>query len=38
MPSFSFWLEDFADELESGRFVYSEAAGCVMCADEIDLD
>jgi hypothetical protein len=37
MPSFSFWLEDFADELESGRFAYSERHGEVMYADEIDL-
>jgi hypothetical protein len=38
MPSFSFWLEDFADELEGGTFAYSEADGCVMYADEIDMD
>jgi cell wall assembly regulator SMI1 len=38
MPSFSFWLEDFADELEDGVFVYSEDDGEVMLADELDLD
>ena len=37
MPSFSFWLEDFADELESGAFAYSERHGVVMYAGEIDL-
>lgn len=37
-PSFSFWLEDFADELENGTFAYSEDHGEVMYADELDLD
>jgi cell wall assembly regulator SMI1 len=37
MPSFSFWLEDFVDELEGGEFAYSESHGAVMYADEIDL-
>jgi hypothetical protein len=38
VPSFSFWLEDFADELEGDEFVYSEGHEQVMLADEIDLD
>jgi hypothetical protein len=37
VPSFSFWLEDFASELESGAFAYSEKHGEVMYAGEIDL-
>lgn len=38
MPSFSDWLEDFADELEDDVFAYSEDHGEVMLADEIDFD
>jgi len=37
-PSFRFWLDDFADKLEHGEFAYSEAAGSIMYADEVDLD
>ena len=37
-PSFRSWLEEFADQLERNEFVYSEADGCLMYADEIDLD
>jgi len=37
-PSFRAWLEDFADKLEGDEFAYSEADGCLMYADEIDLD
>jgi hypothetical protein len=37
MMSFSHWLEEFADELEAGRFAYSERLGSVMYADEIDF-
>lgn len=37
-PSFRAWLERFADQLEEGEFAYSEADGCLMYADEIDLD
>ena len=37
-PSFRSWLEEFADQLEADEFVYSEADGCLMYADEIDLD
>ncbi|MFQ3593043.1 MAG: SMI1/KNR4 family protein [Gemmataceae bacterium] len=37
-PSFRLWLEDFADKLEGDEFAYSEADGCLMYADEIDLD
>jgi len=36
--SFRSWLEEFADRLEDDEFAYSEAEGCVMYADEIDLD
>jgi hypothetical protein len=35
MPSFSFWLADFADHLEKGEFAHSEEDGCLMYADEI---
>lgn len=38
MPSFFFWLTDFAGMLEAGEFAYSEADEEVMYADEIDLD
>jgi cell wall assembly regulator SMI1 len=38
MPSFSFWLADFAEQLEDGEFAYSEEHGEVMYADELDLD
>jgi hypothetical protein len=38
VPSFSLWLADFADELESGVFAYSERHGEVMHAGEIDLN
>jgi hypothetical protein len=38
LPSFSFWLEDFAGELEDGEFAYSQEHGEVMLADELDLD
>ena len=34
--SFLAWLEDFADELEDGVFVYSEEHGQVMLADDVD--
>lgn len=37
-PSFSSWLEGFADQLEDGEFAYSEDHGEVMYTDEIDLD
>lgn len=37
-PSFRAWLEEFADELEDDEFAYSEADGCLMHVDEIDLD
>jgi cell wall assembly regulator SMI1 len=37
-PSFSFWLEDFADQLEDGEFAYSEEHEQIMYADELDLD
>ncbi|MFO0798056.1 MAG: SMI1/KNR4 family protein [Gemmataceae bacterium] len=37
-PSFRLWLKDFADQLEDEEFAYSEADGCLMYADEIDLD
>jgi hypothetical protein len=36
MSSFSFWLEDFANEQEAGEFAYSENHGSVMYAGEID--
>ena len=36
--SFRTWLEDFADKLEDDEFAYSEADGCLIYADEIDLD
>lgn len=38
VPSFRFWLADFADQLEDGEFAYSEEHGEVMYADELDLD
>lgn len=37
MPTYSCWLEEFADELGRGQFAYSERHGSVMYADEIDL-
>lgn len=37
-PSFLAWLTDFADQLESDEFAYSEDAGEIMYADEIDSD
>ena len=37
-PSFHSWLEDFADKLDTDEFAYSERDGCVMYADEIDID
>lgn len=37
-PSFRAWLEDFADKLEDDEFAFSEADGCVMYTEEIDLD
>ena len=37
-PSFRRWLEGFADKLEGGEFAYSETNGCLLYADEIDLD
>jgi cell wall assembly regulator SMI1 len=37
-PSFSAWLAGFADQLDNGEFAYSEDDGCVMYADELDLD
>jgi hypothetical protein len=37
-PSFRHWLEDFADKLDEGEFAYSEDDGCIMYADEVDLD
>jgi cell wall assembly regulator SMI1 len=36
--SFRAWLEEFADKLEDEEFSYSEIDGCLMYADEIDLD
>lgn len=36
--SFRSWLEGFAGQLEGDEFAYSEADGCLMYADEIDLD
>jgi cell wall assembly regulator SMI1 len=38
VPSFSAWLAGFADQLENGEFAYSEEDGCLMYADELDLD
>jgi cell wall assembly regulator SMI1 len=38
MPSFAFWITDFASMLEAGEFAYSEEDEEVMYADEIDLD
>jgi cell wall assembly regulator SMI1 len=35
--SFQSWLKDFADKLDDGEFAYSEADGCLMYSDEIDL-
>jgi cell wall assembly regulator SMI1 len=37
-PSFRSWLGEFADKLEDGEFAYSEDDGCLMYADEIDID
>jgi cell wall assembly regulator SMI1 len=37
-PSFRFWLEDFADKLDDGELAYSEEDGCIMYADEVDLE
>jgi cell wall assembly regulator SMI1 len=37
-PSFRSWLEDFANKLDDDEFAYSESEGCVMYADEIDID
>jgi cell wall assembly regulator SMI1 len=37
-PSFRSWLESFADQLDDGEFAYSEDDGCIMYADEVDLD
>jgi cell wall assembly regulator SMI1 len=37
-PSFRSWVEDFADKLDEDEFAYSEDDGCIMYADEIDLD
>jgi len=37
-PSFRSWLEDFANRLDNGEFAYSEDDGCLMYADEIDVD
>jgi hypothetical protein len=37
-PSYRFWMEDFADKLDDGDLAYSEDGGCIMYADEIDLD
>jgi cell wall assembly regulator SMI1 len=37
-PSFRDWLEEFADKLDDGEFMYSEEDGCIMYADEIDID
>ena len=36
--SFRSWLEEFADKLEDEEFVYSEVDGCLMYADDIDID
>jgi len=36
--SFRSWLEDFADKLDNDEFAYSESDGCLMYADEIDID
>jgi cell wall assembly regulator SMI1 len=38
MPSFAAWLEEFAEKLEAGEFVYSEEHEQVMYADELDID
>jgi cell wall assembly regulator SMI1 len=38
VPSFRHWLEDFADNLDAGEFTSSEDDGCIMYADERDLD
>lgn len=37
-PSFSAWLEDFANKLDNDEFAYSESDGCLMYADEVDID
>ena len=37
-PSFRSWLEDFANRLDNGEFAYSEDDGCLMYADEIEVD
>jgi cell wall assembly regulator SMI1 len=37
-PSFRSWLEDFANKLDDDEFAYSESDGCVMYADDIDID
>jgi cell wall assembly regulator SMI1 len=37
-PSFRSWLADFADKLEDEEFTYSEDDGCLIYADEIELD
>lgn len=36
--SFRSWLEDFVNKLEDDEFTYSEVDGCLIYADEIDLD
>jgi hypothetical protein len=36
--SFRSWLEDFAGKLDAEEFAYSEDDGCIMYADEVDLD
>lgn len=36
--SFRAWLEAFAADLEADAFAYSAADGCLMYADELDLD
>jgi cell wall assembly regulator SMI1 len=38
MPSFAYWLEDFAGQLEDGELAYSEEEGALMYADEMDFD
>ena len=37
-PSFRAWLEDFANKLDNDEFAYSASDGCVMYADEVDIE
>lgn len=36
--SFRAWLEDFANKLDNDEFAYSDSDGCLMYADEVDID